>query len=54
MSVHTLGEHRGIDYLVMERVYGVSVTQHAATRWGSGEQFSPAEVVQILLPAAKG
>lgn len=54
VSVHTLGEHRGIDYLVMERVYGVSLTQHAATRWGSGEQFSPAEVVQILLPAAEG
>jgi serine/threonine-protein kinase len=54
VSVHTLGEHRGIDYLVMERVYGVSLTQHAATRWGSGERFSPAEVVQILLPAAEG
>ena len=54
VSVHTLGEHRGIDYLVMERVYGVSLTQHAATRWGSGEEFSPAEVVQILLPAAEG
>ncbi|UCF47388.1 MAG: protein kinase, partial [Myxococcales bacterium] len=54
VSVHTLGEHRGIDYLVMERVYGVSLTQHAATRWESGERFTPAEVVQILLPAAEG
>jgi serine/threonine-protein kinase len=54
VSVHTLGEHRGIDYLVMERVYGVSLTQHGATRWESGEQFSPAEVVQILLPASEG
>jgi serine/threonine-protein kinase len=54
VSVHTLGEHRGIDYLVMERVYGVSLTQHASTRWGSGEQFTPAEVVQLLLPAAEG
>jgi serine/threonine-protein kinase len=54
VSVHTLGEHRGIDYLVMERVYGVSLTQHAATRWESGQQFSPAEVVQILLPASEG
>ncbi|MGB8220987.1 MAG: protein kinase [Polyangiales bacterium] len=54
VSVHTLGEHRGIDYLVMERVYGVSLTQHAATRSGSGERFSPGEVVQILLPAAEG
>ena len=54
VSVHTLGEHRGIDYLVMERVYGVSLTEHAATRWQTGEQFSPAEVVQILLPAGEG
>ena len=54
VSVHTLGEHRGIDYLVMERVYGVSLTQHAATRWQSGEQFTPSEVVQILLPASEG
>jgi len=54
VSVHTLGEHRGIDYLVMERVYGVSLTQHAATRTSSGDRFSPAEVVQILLPAAEG
>ena len=54
VSVHTLGEHRGIDYLVMERVYGVSLTQHAATRLGSGQSFSPTEVLQILLPAAEG
>ncbi len=54
VSVHTLGAHRGIDYLVMERVYGVSLTQHASTRWGSGQKFTPAEVVQIVLPAAEG
>ena len=54
VSVHTLGEHRGIDYLVMERVYGVSLTQHAETRWATGEPFTAAEVVQILLPAAEG
>jgi serine/threonine protein kinase len=52
VSVYTLGEHRGIDYLVMERVYGVLLTRHAATRWASGQVFSPAELVQILLPAA--
>jgi serine/threonine-protein kinase len=53
VSVHTLGEHRGIDYLVMERVYGVSLTQHATTRWNSGQSFGPAEVLQILWPAAE-
>lgn len=54
VAVHTLGQHRGIDYLVMERVYGVSLTQHAATRWNSGQSFSSAEVLQILSPAAEG
>jgi serine/threonine-protein kinase len=54
VTVHTLGEHRGIDYLVMERVYGVSLTQHAATRWSSGQSFDAAEVVQLLMPAAEG
>ena len=54
VSVHTLGEHRGIDYLVMERVYGVSLTQHASTRWGSRQSFTPNEVLQIILPAAEG
>ncbi|MCZ6805591.1 MAG: serine/threonine-protein kinase [Deltaproteobacteria bacterium] len=54
VSVHTLGEHRGIDYLVMERVYGVSMTRHAATRWSAGQEFTPAEAVQILLPVAEG
>ena len=54
VTVHTLGEHRGIDYLVMERVYGVSLTQHAATRWSSGQSFDPAEVVRLLMPAAEG
>jgi serine/threonine-protein kinase len=53
VSVYTLGEHRGIDYLVMERVYGVPLTRHAATRWVAGQAFSPAELVQILLPAAE-
>jgi serine/threonine-protein kinase len=38
----------------MERVYGVSLTQHAASRRQSGERFTPAEVVQILLPASEG
>jgi serine/threonine-protein kinase len=54
VGVHTLGEHRGIDYLVMERIYGVSLTQHASTRWTSAQKFSPAEVVEILIPAAEG
>lgn len=54
VSVHTLGEHRGIDYLVMERVYGVSLTQHAATRFGAHQSFTATEIIDIILPAADG
>ena len=54
VCVHTLGAHRGIDYLVMERVYGVSLTQHASTRWSSGQTFTSDEVLRILLPTAEG
>jgi len=54
VGVHTLGEHRGIDYLVMERIYGVSLTQHASTRWAGEQTFTPSEVIQIVLPAAEG
>ena len=54
VGVHTLGEHRGIDYLVMERIYGVSLTQHASTRFDGGERFSAAEVIELVLPAAEG
>ena len=54
VSVHTLGEHRGIDYLVMERVYGVSLTKHAETRWGSGEPFSVPEVCRFSCRRQKG
>jgi serine/threonine-protein kinase len=54
VGVHTLGEHRGIDYLVMERIYGVSLTQHAASRWEARQRFTPEEVVRIVLPAAEG
>ncbi len=54
VTVHVLGEHRGLDYLVMERVYGVSLTQHAQTRWTAGQTFTPREVVEMLLPVAEG
>ena len=47
VGVYTLGEHRGIDYLVMERIYGVSLTQHASTRFDGGEVFSAAEVIEL-------
>jgi serine/threonine-protein kinase len=54
LSVHTLGEHRGVDYLVMERVYGVSLADHIQARVSQRELFTPAEVIQLLRPVAEG
>ena len=53
LTVHTLGQHRGLDYLVMERVYGVSLTDHLAARACERGGLSTAEAVQILLPVAE-
>lgn len=52
VMVHSLGEHNGVDYLVMERVYGVPLSEHMAAR--SESKLDANEVVEILLPVAEG
>ncbi len=54
VTVHTLGEHRGIDYIVMERIYGVSLKEHVAHRKNEGIPFSPQEVIEPLIAIAEG
>ncbi|NOY91832.1 MAG: protein kinase [Deltaproteobacteria bacterium] len=54
VTVHTLGEHRGAEFLVMERIYGVSLEAHMDHRFGSGEVFSVDEVVALLVSLAEG
>jgi hypothetical protein len=36
VTVHTLGNHRGLDFLVMERIYGLSLGRHLSTRYDAG------------------
>lgn len=52
VMVHSLGAHGDIDYLVMERVYGVPLTEHLATR--PGRVLDHHAAVEILLPVAEG
>jgi serine/threonine protein kinase len=47
-SVYAYGVHDGIEYVVMERVYGVSLKERLDRRLDEREAFSVAEVVSIL------
>lgn len=53
VTVHSYGSHRGIDYIVMERVYGVSLDVHIAYRKKAGQLFSIPEVLDILIGIAE-
>jgi eukaryotic-like serine/threonine-protein kinase len=54
VTVHGLGEHAGIPYVVMERVQGQTLEAYLA-RWRDGRSRLPArEVVEILAGIADG
>lgn len=48
VTCFALGRHRGIEFLVMERVYGVSLYQHLFRRRGARDPFTVDEAVTIL------
>jgi serine/threonine-protein kinase len=52
-TVHGLGSWLGIDYLVMERVFGLNLKQHLNQRRDAGEAFPIAEIVTILSSLAE-
>lgn len=54
VTVHTLGEHRGLDYLVMERIYGVSLEGHMAIRHEVLQPFTVAETLETVGAIAEG
>jgi len=54
VTVHTLGEHHDVEFLVMERIYGVSLDVHMKHRFEGGGQFDAAETVVILASLAEG
>ncbi len=53
VSVHTAGEHRGIEFLVMERIYGVSLAEHIRHRRALGVRFEVDEVLRLVAPLAE-
>jgi serine/threonine protein kinase len=54
VTVHALAEHRGLDFIVMERIYGVSLADYEDRRLASGKQVSVPEAIRILTAIAQG
>jgi serine/threonine-protein kinase len=52
VGVHTMGMHRGVAFLVMERVRGLSVDRLLDERRARGERFGVAEALELLVAVA--
>ena len=52
VMVHSLGQHNGVDYLVMERVYGVPLAEHVLAL--SKPALDWDETVEMIVPVAEG
>ena len=54
VSVYALGKHQSIEYVVMERVYGVSLEQFLYRKHVAGELMSLAEALDLVIAIADG
>lgn len=54
VTVHALAEHRGIEFIVMERIYGISLADHIEQRNNAGVRFEVDEVLSPLIDIAEG
>jgi eukaryotic-like serine/threonine-protein kinase len=52
VAVHTMGTHRGISFLVLERVSGLSVDRLLNERRARGERFGIGEALELLVAVA--
>ncbi len=52
VTVHTVGRHGGVAFLVLERVYGLSLDRMIEDRRGRGERFAIAEALDLLVAIA--
>jgi serine/threonine-protein kinase len=50
--VHHLATHRDTDYVVMERIYGVSLSTHITRRRATMDHFSVPEALDVLISVA--
>jgi serine/threonine-protein kinase len=54
ITVHATGVHRGIDYLVLEHVRGLSLFEYIRQRRERSEQMTPGEVTDLLARIVEG
>lgn len=54
VTVHHLASEGGKDFVVMERIYGVSLATHIARRRAAKQPFTVSEVVHVLAALADG
>jgi len=54
VTVYAMGLHEGTEYVVMERIYGVSLDTHLHRRRTRGEPLTPLEVVDLLIAIGDG
>ena len=54
VTVHALGIHDGIPYLVLEHVAGVSLDVYAEQRQRSGDPLSNKEILDLLIKVTEG
>jgi serine/threonine-protein kinase len=52
VAVHTMGMHRGVPFLVMERVHGLSLDRMLDERRSRGEHFGVAEALELTVAIA--
>jgi serine/threonine-protein kinase len=54
VSIFALGKHRDLEYIVMERIYGLTLDQHIEARQQGGRHFAIDEALGILTAVADG
>ncbi len=52
VTVHAIGQHRGMAFLVLERVYGLSLDHMIDDRRARGERFAIGEAIDLLVAIA--
>jgi serine/threonine protein kinase len=51
---HGVGNHRGTEYVVSERVEGVTLREHVTSHVAAGDIVTPTQVLDLLLRVARG
>ncbi len=54
VTIHAMGSHRGIDYIVMERLYGTSLAAHMSRRRKAKDPMTVEEALDVCIALADG